>query len=293
MFSIIICSISPDKLKSVTQNIQSTIGMEHEIISIDNRDKGWPIARAYNEGARRARYPYLFFVHEDVMFHSTDWGEVIGVKLNEPNCGVIGFAGTKVMMKCYSGWLQSYKWMCLLLYQGLKNKQTEFRAYNIFLEHPFGEVVALDGLGMFVRKEVWSAYPFDEDILTGFHCYDVDFTLQIAATKRYKNYVCCSTKVLIEHFSEGNLNHSWYRDTIRIHKQKWSKILPMAVDGFSFDKKELEKQTERCFNSFVRNMLKTDYPEKWLVLKEFLVLPFSRRHLGHCISNMWNYMVRG
>lgn len=39
---------------------------------------------------------------------------------------------------------------------------------------------------MFVRKDVWAKYPFDEELLTGFHCYDLDFTLQIAADRCYK-----------------------------------------------------------------------------------------------------------
>ena len=52
---------------------------------------------------------------------------------------------------------------------------------------------------------LWAKYPFDEELLTGFHCYDLDFTLQIAADRCYKNYVCCSSEVLIEHSSQGNL----------------------------------------------------------------------------------------
>ena len=87
MFSIIICSISPERLLQVKKNIQETIGTEHEFIAIDNRETKWPIAKAYNEGAKRARYPYLFFVHEDVRFHSQDWGKVIAGKLEEPDCG--------------------------------------------------------------------------------------------------------------------------------------------------------------------------------------------------------------
>ena len=85
MLSIIICSISPERLQEISQNIHATIGVEHEIIAIDNREKCWSIARAYNEGARQARYPYLFFVHEDVKFHSQDWGTVVAEKLAEPS----------------------------------------------------------------------------------------------------------------------------------------------------------------------------------------------------------------
>ena len=84
MFSIIVCSISPERLSNLSQNIHDTIGVEYELIGIDNRTKKWPIAKVYNEGARQARYPYLFFVHEDVKFHTKDWGQVIIEKLQEP-----------------------------------------------------------------------------------------------------------------------------------------------------------------------------------------------------------------
>lgn len=288
MLSIIICSISPERLQQVSRNIQDTIGVEYEIIAIDNREKKWPIARAYNEGARQARYPFLFFVHEDVRFRSQDWGTVIEEKLKEPDCGVIGFAGTKIKLKCYSSWLQYYRWVCAFYYQGSK-EGTKFEVSHATLECPFEEVVALDGLGMFVRKDVWSQYPFDEELLTGFHCYDLDFSMQIAASKQYKNYVCCSLQVLIEHFSLGSYNRSWYQDTIRMHKQKWNKMLPLKVEGVKLDKKKEKWYEERYFYFFVRDLIKAGYPEKKTVLKDFLAYPFSWKHLGHCISMLCLY----
>lgn len=291
MLSIIICSISPEYLQRISQNIDETIGVEHEIVAIDNRERKWPIARVYNEGARKARYPYLFFVHEDVKFHSQDWGKFIEEKLSEPDCGVIGFAGSKAKFESFSGWVQHKRLNYAFYYQG-KNDVSMLSVSNIILEHPFEEVVILDGLGLFVRKDVWNAYPFDEDMLTGFHCYDIDFTLQIAASKKYKNYVCCSPKVIIEHFSEGNYNRSWFQDTILLHKQKWSKILPLAVSDLDLTEKEMRKYDEHSFNRFMRKLLKSDCPEKGAVLWHFLKYPmFSWKHVGHCFQNIWSYFM--
>ena len=288
MLSIIICSVLPERLRKISQNIDETIGVEYEIVTIDNREKCWSIARAYNEGARQAKYPNLFFVHEDVMFHSRNWGVIIENKLREPDCGVIGFAGSKVKLKCYSGWFHNNEWECTFLYQKKGNK-TKLEACNVFLECPFEEVVTLDGLGLFVRKEVWNLYPFDEKLLIGFHCYDLDFSLQIAASKQYKNYVCCSHEVLVEHFSTGTYDQNWYRDTIRLHNLKWNKILPMKVHGLNLSKKKEKKNEEKYLNIFLRCLLDTNYPEKRTVLKEFLFYPFSWKHLGHCISNLYKY----
>ena len=103
MVSIIICSVSPHLLKDLQQNIAQTIGVEYEIIAIDNREKHWPIAKVYNYGAQQAKYPYLFFVHEDIRLLSDKWGELIISKLAEPDCGVVGFVGDKARFSWYYG----------------------------------------------------------------------------------------------------------------------------------------------------------------------------------------------
>lgn len=291
MLSIIICSISPEYLQQVTQNIYDTIGVECEVIGADNRNENFPIAHVYNEGARKAQYPFLFFVHEDVKFYSQDWGRVIEEKLSQPDCGIIGFAGCKVKLRTYSGWGQDKRWACTLFYQ-VKRGTSLLHAMNVISGKDFEEVVSVDGLGMFVRKEVWEKHPFDEEMLTGFHCYDLDFSLQIASTGQYRNYVCTSPKVLIEHFSEGNYNRNWCQETIRLHDYKWTKILPLMAEGVTLSNKEVKYHEERCFNRFVCKMLKTDYSEKWTVLKAFILYPqYSWKHLWHCISNLSKYII--
>lgn len=284
MLSIIICSISDERLEALKRNIESTVGIEYEIISIDNKVNQWPIAKAYNYGAQSAKYPYLFFVHEDVMFHSIGWGEFIINKLAEPDCGVIGFAGSKVKLRAYSGWGQNYNWVCSYLYQRA-NGVSFFDVHNAFLDIPFQEVVVLDGLGMFVRKDVWARYPFDEIALTGFHCYDIDFSLQIAASRKFRNYVCSTNEVLIEHFSLGNINISWFEDTIRLHKLKWNQILPIQVHGYEISTKKIKKEEERFFNIFLRDILRTDIDLRRKVLREFLLYNnLSWKHFFHCFS---------
>lgn len=289
MFSIIICSISPERLSQLKANIQETIGVEYEVIALDNREKKWPIAKAYNEGARQARHPYLFFVHEDVRFHTKNWGEVIAGKLQEPDCGVIGFAGSKVKFKTYSGWPQIPIFGCSSLYQKEPHK-TNFAVFNVRLEKPFEEVVCLDGLGLFVSKALWEQYPFDEKMLTGFHCYDLDFSMQIARSRKYKNYVCTTPQVLIEHFSLGTLDKVWMRETIRMHKQKWNSFLPLKTFDVELSPKAEQKMEEKCFHVFVQRLLRSDYSDKWSILKEFLGCSYSLKHIGHCYTNLNTFL---
>lgn len=291
MLSIIVCSISPKYLNELKLNIQQTIGVEYEIISIDNREKHWPIAKVYNYGARQAKYPYLFFVHEDVRLHSDNWGSFIIKKLAEPDCGVIGFAGSKLRLACHSGWYQYHEANVSYLYQGLDSGLSGFFIVNAYLNRPFEEVITLDGLGMFVRREVWEKYPFDENLLTGFHCYDVDFSLQIAYA-RYKNYVCCSNQLLIEHFSMGNFNSKdWLSVTIRLH-DKWQHLLPLKVADLNLHEELLYSLEEGMSYSFLKKVFRSDCErfDKKKVFKQFWSRPFSWRHFRNCLSASLKYL---
>ena len=291
MLSIIICSISPSRLQAIEKNIKETIGSEvlYEIIAIDNREKKWPIAKVYNWGASKAKHPYLFFVHEDVKFHTIEWGGYVEQKLAEPNCGVIGFAGSKVKLKAYSGWYQIDKWNSMYYYQGREDGSASFYVCGVTLHQPFQEVIALDGFAMFVRRSVWAENPFDEQVLTGFHCYDLDFSMQIA--RKYKNYVCCSS-VLVEHFSGGVFNYKWYADTIRLHTDKWKNQLPLTTNDIELSARELNKQEEQASYRFLRALLKSDASaiSKKKVLIEFWKCPFSWKHFTHCLSCTFKYI---
>lgn len=292
MLSIIICSISSENALRTSRNIDATIGnVEHEIIVIDNKTENRPIAKAYNHGAAQAKYPYLFFVHEDVLFHSCDWGGVIEDKLKEKDCGVIGFSGSKVKLKCYSGWMTDWNWTCGLLFQGKEDGRSKLETNNTFIGQDFNEVVALDGLGMFVRKDVWQEYPFDEGLLTGFHCYDVDFSLQIAHSGKYRNYSCTSLKIIIEHLSSGKYNSDWFRETIKMHDLKWNAFLPMAVEGYMPQRKELDKKEELYCHKFAKDAIRSGGPEKKAAIRSLLSFrPLSWKHFGHCIEDLFRYL---
>jgi len=291
MFSIIICSISPERLQSLEINISQTIGVEYEIIAIDNGERKWPIAKAYNYGASLAKYSNLLFLHEDVSFHSEKWGEFIESKLVEPDCGIIGFVGGKIMLNSYSGWNQYYEWVCCYLYQNAVGL-SRFDVCNAYLQRPFEEVVTVDGLAMFVRKEVWRQFPFDENILQGFHCYDIDFSLQVFSSKFYKNYICCSNRVLLEHFSSGTYNEQWFSETVRLYKNKWNKLLPFAVEGWHIGDKERKKHEERLSYEFLKGILKSSSPYKKVVLKEFWQRPFNWKHFRRCVACTFKYLIR-
>ena len=89
------------------------------------------------------------------------------------------------------------------------------------MQGSFDEVAVIDGVFMATKKAIATLFPFDETMLKGFHCYDLDFSLHIGT--KYKTVV--SYAILLEHFSEGRLNKNWLYDSLKLHK-KWKAILP-------------------------------------------------------------------
>jgi hypothetical protein len=56
MISIVICSRNSSLLKSVSNSIGNTIGLDYERVIIDNADNRYTILSAYIEGVRRSKY---------------------------------------------------------------------------------------------------------------------------------------------------------------------------------------------------------------------------------------------
>lgn len=232
MYSIICCSVKPELAEALRQNVAATIGVPFEFIAFDNREKGYGLCQVYNQCARRARYDLLCFVHEDVVFQTSDWGLLLEKKLREAQCGVVGFAGSIIKLKQLTGWNTCGRDLRLNYVQYMRGGH-HARKVNPGKED-FSPVVTLDGLCLLVRRQVWEEIPFDEETFTGFHAYDVDFSLAVAC--RYKNYVCHT--VLVEHFSEGSFSYEWLENMKKLHA-KWEARLPMYVVPMS--QKELAR----------------------------------------------------
>ena len=87
MLTIIIWSVDQKLLKNLKKNIADTIGdIIYEILEFDNSASNTNIARVYNNGLRKAQFPYILYLHEDIYFHSMDWGRLL-VRNFEKNPG--------------------------------------------------------------------------------------------------------------------------------------------------------------------------------------------------------------
>lgn len=253
MITFICCSIKPDQAEALQLNIAKTVNIPFEFIAFDNRVVNYGICKVYNICAKKSKYDYLCFLHEDIQFNNQKWGEIIITKLREDNCGVIGFAGSQIKVSMPSGWPNGADSRRMNLIQHRKGSSN----IKVYQKNPdnvdFSEVITLDGLCLFVCKTIWEEYKFDEKLLTGFHGYDIDFSLSVA--QKFKNYVC--NTISIEHFSLGSLSADWVK-AIVLCNEKWSDKLPMYTSNLT--KYDLEKEIAKAEYEIIKNAIKNKYP---------------------------------
>ncbi|WP_300673870.1 glycosyltransferase [Soonwooa sp.] len=211
MLSIIISSYKQDYFEQLENNIKSSIGdgFLYEIIKIENHSK-YSLTQAYNIGGKKAKYDNLLFIHEDIIFETKNWGNILVKLLSVKDCGVIGVAGGSYYAYVPgSWWNKGYNFLHLKQVDPTSttfNNKANFKKDN-------EEAIALDGVFMACKKNVFDEIGFDERI-DNYHGYDLIFSLQVS--KKYQNYV--TSEILIHHFSAGNLDRKWLENIIKVRE---------------------------------------------------------------------------
>lgn len=242
MISIIICSRQPDIPQSLTDNIAKTIGLEYELVVIDNSKNQYSIFQAYNEGVQRAKLPYLCFMHEDILYHTQDWGKNVIEHFQDEKVGLIGIGGCHYLSK-YPISLLSWKlaernkfYSFNYIQRYYKNNKHKAEIFNN-LKGNSVDVVAVDGMWFCIKRDLFehTSLKFDEKNFKEFHFYDFDICMQIHALKMKTKVV---PDILIEHFSAGTFNKVWY-DNAFIFYKKWKDYFPIAI-GLDFSDDEIK-----------------------------------------------------
>jgi hypothetical protein len=268
MISVIICSVNPDLLKKITENIQKTIGIPFEILFFDNRIAKKGICAVYNELASKSKFEYLCFIHEDVLLKTENWGNKInGIFLNNPNIGLIGIAGSKYKSAYFSGWYTGVKELDCANYIHQYSSKTE----HVFLspsQNRLEEVVCIDGVFMLTTKTAWSKIVFDEKLLKGFHFYDIDFSVRMA--HEYKVVVTFDIQ-LVHITSGGDYSNNWVQTAILYHQKK-KDILPFSKT--SLIEKRIDKKVIITTMDHLKNY-KIDLLNKikWIVFQKLYLNP--------------------
>ena len=224
MISIIVCSRKPDIPDNLKFNVTETIGVDYELIVIDNSENKYSIFSAYNEGVRRAKYPFLCFMHEDILYHTQDWGTKVIEHFKDDKVGLIGVAGGHYVPRLpgshWSSGITSYN-----VIHNVDGKQQQDIWRYTKNRYNSASAVLVDGLWFCVSKIVMDKVQFDEKTFSGFHCYDADICMQIHKL----NYeVRIVFDISVEHFSLGTRNSIWLRNIFMFYK-KWKKDLPILA----------------------------------------------------------------
>lgn len=216
MISIIICGRDKDITPALSKNIQATIGVEYQIIVIDNSKHIYSIFEAYNKGVALSQYDIVCFMHDDIIFETFNWGSIVLNQFNPSNVGAVGVAGSPYYASLPGGW-----WSGGMICQHISGQADYAYAKPTNEALP---VVVIDGLWFCIRKELFKTISFDESRFKGFHYYDVDISMQIHDA----GYDILSLyNITIQH-SSGKLDPIWLQNAL-ILQEKWSKYLPLSV----------------------------------------------------------------
>lgn len=214
MISILVCSANPILLKQFSENVKQNIGIEYELLFFDNQKTGKGICEVYNILAEQSKYEYLCFVHEDVLIRTKDWGKILLDIFLDQNIGLIGIAGAKYKSKYFSGWFTGVKALDCANYTHLGQRGEEKVFLNPDKESDIQKVVCIDGVFMCCRKDVWHRTRFNDQLLKGFHFYDIDFSIRAAK-------ICdlvVSYKINLTHLTEGgDYTNNWVETAINYH----------------------------------------------------------------------------
>lgn len=240
MISIIICSQYSALDPALLQNIKETIGVDYEVIHIDNSAKKYNIFQAFNLGVEQAKGEILCFMHEDVLFYTQDWGIKVENHMQDESMGALGVAGGHHVAK-EMDW-RFYGFGHANLVQLASTIEEKPHYYQLFAHKPqensiATQVAVLDGVWMCIRRNLFNEIRFDDSTFHDFHLYDSDICMQVNMAGKYV-YVC--TDILLEHASVGTFSPS-FMDSLELFFKKWDHVLPMTK-GCSISHSAIEKQ---------------------------------------------------
>ncbi len=287
MISIIICSRDAESLAKIRENISRTISAEFEIIAINNSEGKYSLCRAYNTGADKANFDILCFMHEDICFETVGWGKKIIQHLSDPMIGLVGIAGGDTKSIVPSSWSSFIFTSEINLVQHYKKdgrkeiiRRTGYPGNHSALR----PVACIDGVFMCTRKDIFSAFRFDEITFTAFHGYDIDYSLQVGT--KYK--VVVAFDILLHHFSEGSFNREWLHFS-RLLSDKWSKTLP--VSARVLPRERFVHQHWTAMRVYLWRMIELEYSLRAILLS-FFKYSFNRYfHLLHFL-HFFNIIIK-
>lgn len=241
LISFIVVSICSANLNKLKVNLEQTVLEPFELLVFENYQR-YSLAYCYNNLIKKSKADLVVCLHEDISFKDKGWDRHL-IKFFQKcmSIGVVGVAGGTYKSKSFSPAWFNFRNNAHRINIVQSNAQDKLEPW---VENPnnesLSEVVVVDGVFMCCKKSVWEQYNFDENVIRGFHFYDMDFCLGVRSLG-YKNYV--THEILLEHYSSGKNNLDWYEHGKRVHR-KWEYVLPQFVGEMTFEEiKKVEYRT--------------------------------------------------
>ncbi|KMQ50837.1 Glycosyl transferase family 2 [Chitinispirillum alkaliphilum] len=227
MISIIVSAKKPVPKSPLELNIRKTVGVEHEVIIINNSKGKAGLAAVYNFGVQKSKGDILVFMHDDIFFMTKDWGKVVQERFSlQTDLGIIGVAGTQYLFSEKCSWTAAGRpFIKGRLVHHLPNDDFFITLFSS--ERQDCDVVCCTGVYMACRRELFDTVSFDETTFDGFCFHDIDLCMQV----REKWRIMVTTDILIKHRSMGTFNEQWKLYGSRFLK-KYAGSLPVSCCDF-------------------------------------------------------------
>lgn len=244
MISLIVCSRESDVPATLRQNVEATVGTDHEWVLVDNSTRRYSIFQAYNEGVRRAKGDLLCFMHDDILYHTDNWGTIVEQAFSSnPNTALLGLAGAHLIPDVPAPMWGFQHITTARIWTREPLDEPPFDRHGVLPEGGWWSgnldfsqglanvpVANIDGIWMCCRAACFNNIRFDEQTFDGFHCYDADLSMQVL-TQGWD--IMVNTGILIEHFSCSNITPDYLRAADKWYA-KWKEALPV-VRGVELD----------------------------------------------------------
>jgi hypothetical protein len=249
MISILVCSNNTGN-PIFKQNIKETIGVPFELLIYDNRDNEG-ICFVYNKLKEMANFEYLLFIHEDVHFLTKNWGLCLNEILKNQEVGLVFMGGAIYKSSIPTSWVhvaKEYYRGGITQDKSIKNLKFKNCATN---KDSYSEIVVGDGCFIAGRRQIFNKFPWNDNEFKGFHLYDLDLSIRVGS--HFKLVTPNNIKML--HFSSGNFDLKWIKDSIRFHKIYKKKLPLVKLMG----KKDVNEMNYFSIISLISLMNKLEY----------------------------------
>lgn len=283
MISIIVCSAKESLFKQFQESVEETIGVPYEIIRIDNRKNEYSICAAYNKGIGMAKYEVICLPHEDVVFETQNWGNVLLDIFSNPEIGLAGNVGI-----CYYSMFPR-DWQNFQEIEGQVRvgalPGNPLHTYARFPGSSIADVVAVDGMFMATTRSIMSQFRFSEDILKGFHGYDVDISMQI----REKYKVVVTRDIQLLHLSGGVFNDSYY-ETMELLYKKWKHKLPAHLPAYT--NREIRSLKEKSIDQYFQKPVSGRYAGFQYAFRQGVIMHWALQKFNRKINKSISRILR-